>query len=95
MPLKLAAGDHFIDPQQNDGTQQCYQHGWESDGVIDCPNTQQWADKVTSYERAYDTYHDIEQQALLRIRAHDPAGYITDDRSSNEIYDEVPFFFSF
>ena len=48
-----------------------------------------------SRERAHDAYHDIEDQALLRIRMHDPTGYITDDRSSNKIDNEVHFFFSF
>src|SRR3972149_67837 len=94
-PLPLAAGDRLVDRQQNDGTQQCYQQGWEGDGLVDCPDTQQRGDKPTSNESADDAYHDIEQQALLRIRSHDPTGNITADRSSNEIYDEVHFFFSF
>ena len=48
-----------------------------------------------SQERANDAYDDILQQALLRIRSHDLAGDITDDCSSNKIYDEVHLFFSF
>jgi len=95
LPLAAAAGERLIEPQQNDGTEQGYQHGWKGNGVVDCPDTQQRADQVTSQERANYAYHDIEQQTLLRIRAHDPAGDVTDDRSSNEIYDEVHFFSPF
>jgi hypothetical protein len=89
-----APGNSLIDPEQNDGAQQRYQQGWDGDGIVDRPDTQQWADKVTSQECTKNAYGDIKQQALLRIRSHDPTGDITDDRSSNEVYDEVHFFFS-
>jgi hypothetical protein len=69
--------------------------GLNANGDVDRSDTQQRADKGTSQERAHNAYHDIEQQALLRIRSHDPAGNITDDRSSDEINDKIHFFFSF
>ena len=59
--LALAA-NHLDDPQQNDGADQCHQHGRNGDGVIDRPDTQEGADEVTGNERADDAYYDIEYQ---------------------------------
>jgi hypothetical protein len=89
----LSTADCFDNPQQNDGTKQCYQHGWDGDGIVDCPDAKQWTEEVTSQECTYDAHDDIEQQTLLRIGMHDPAGNIADDGSSDEVYDKVHFFF--
>jgi hypothetical protein len=90
MALYLSTND-FDDPQQNDRADQCDQHGRKGDGIIDRPNTQERADEITSKERADNTDYDIEQCPLLRIRVHDPTSDKTNDRSSNEVYDEIHF----
>jgi hypothetical protein len=93
--IRLAAGDCFIDCQQNYGSDQAYQNRGKRNGIVDRPNTHQGANKSPSQEGADNAYHDIEQRTLLRICIHDPTRNITDDGTHNEVYDEVHFFFSF
>jgi hypothetical protein len=73
--------EELIDRQEDNRSKQRDKHGRNGDGIIDCSNAQQRADEVTGQESANDTYDDIEQQTLLRIRSHDPAGDVPNDGS--------------
>jgi hypothetical protein len=85
------AADHLNNPQQYNGANQGDQHGWDGNGFIDRSHTQQWADEITSQKGADNAHDNIEQQTLLRIRTHNPAGDITYNRSGYEIDDNVHF----
>ena len=93
--MHCLAADHLDDPQQNDGAEQRYQHGRNGDGIIDRPDTQQRADEVTGQECADNSLRRYRVSALLRIGMHDSAGNVANDRTGNEVYDEVHFLFSY
>ena len=50
------------DREQDDGTQQRDQHGWNGDRIVDGPDLKDGAEKVTRQECAYDGHDDVDQQ---------------------------------
>ena len=64
-----SVGEQVDDRQQNNGTQQCHQHGWNGDRIVDRPDVKDGAEEVTCQECAYDGHNDVDQQ--VRAVMHD------------------------
>ena len=82
-------GDQVDDRKQDDGTQQGYQHGWNSDRIVDRPDVKDGAEEVTSQECAQDRHNDVNQQirAVMHKFSRNPA-----DHGSNEkVYSRFVF----
>jgi hypothetical protein len=79
--ILASVGEEMNDRQQNDRAQECYQHGWNSNRLIDCPNMEYGAQEVTGQERTNDSHDDIDQQ--VRAIVHDFSGHPTDHRDKS------------
>jgi hypothetical protein len=82
--------EHIDDRQQDDGTQQCDQHGGNGEGTIDGPDVKDGAEEVASQERADNCDNDVEQQ--VRIVVHDHSCDPTNHCRNDEVYKNVHFY---
>src|SRR5487761_2595567 len=78
------------DRQQDDGSEQRDQHGWNGESIIDRSDVKDGAEEVTSDERAYDGDNDIDQQvrAVMHDFRRDPADHCSNDK----VYKKVHFY---
>src|SRR5258706_12664640 len=75
------------DRQQEDRTQQGYEHGRDSNGVVDRPNVEDRAEEVTSQEGANHGHDDIDQQ--VRAVVHQFRGDVTNYSGNDQINEQV------
>jgi hypothetical protein len=69
-----AAAEQIHDRQQDDGADQRDQERGQRDALIDRADAEQRGHDESGEQRADDTDNDVEQDALLRVGAHDDAG---------------------
>jgi hypothetical protein len=56
------AADQADDRDHDDGAQQCHQHGWNIDRLVDRIDMDQGGNEPASQECAYDGHNDVDQQ---------------------------------
>jgi hypothetical protein len=80
------------DKEQNDGSQQRYQQTFQAKVVlVDGADPKHGAQEVAREERAYDTNHDIQEQALPPAGSHDHTCDPTNKSSCDKPDYEVHF----
>ncbi len=86
-PGLSSAAEKIDNRQQDDSTQQCHQHGWNGNGIVDRPTFEDGAEKVASQECPQNGHKDVDQQ--VRAVAHDYSRYPADDCSYDQVNNDV------
>src|SRR5690606_15330399 len=81
------------DGQQDDGAKQGYQERADAEVVlVDGSSAEQRRQQPSTKQGADDAHHDIEQQALLSVGAHDETGEPAEDAAYYDPDNEVHAF---
>ena len=83
-----AAADQIDDPQQHHGANKRPQQTDRAEGVETGTHTEKAAEEIAE-KSPNDTDDDIQNDALLPIRAHDDAGQPADDAANNQSDDQA------
>jgi len=76
-------GDH------DDGAEQCHQHGWNIDRIVDSSDMEKWAEEVTREECAHDAHDNVDQE--VGSVAHDLTRNPADHCRNDQVYEDVHF----
>ena len=86
----MPSSEEVDDRQQDNGSKQRDQHGWNGDGLIDRSDLEDGAEEVTRQEGAHNGHNDIDQQ--VRAVVHDFSRHPADHCSNDKVYKKVHFY---